>query len=127
MSAEDPTDPLGLSLPLPVRQKTEVVVPDSRAEDAEVARKTAHELVATARDAISEMGDLAFHSQSARAYEVLGQLIERAVHANKALLEIERARQDLEGGSGPTTVNQTLVLTGAEALDLVKKRMREGS
>lgn len=118
-------DDLPIDLPVPTREKTEVVIPLDRADDAEVARRNTHALIAAAADAVREMGEIAWTSQSARAYEVLGQLIEKSLAANERLLEIEKKRRELDGDTGPRTINNTLVLTGAEALDLVKRRMRD--
>lgn len=113
-----------LGLPVaPSREKSEVSVPPSREGDGEVARLNLLAMITEARDAVRDMGEIAWTSQSSRAYEVLGQLIEKGIHASRELVELERNRRELEGGAGPKTVNNTLVLTGEQALDLVKKKL----
>jgi len=120
-------DPLyeAMNLETPLREKREVVVPETPAEDAEVARRNVHELIGAVHDAVREMGDIAWTSQSSRAYEVLGQLVEKGLNANRELLELEKLRRSLDGEQGPKTINNTLLLTSSEALDLVKKRKSE--
>jgi len=122
----DPTDPLyeAMDLDTPSREKREIVIPETPDEDAEVARKNTHELIGAVHDAVREMGDIAWTSQSSRAYEVLGQLVEKGLAANRELLEIEKMRRNLAGETGPKTINNTLVLTSTEALELVKKRTK---
>lgn len=122
MSEENPQDDF---LPME-REKREIIVPENPEQDLETARRNLLKLTTVADQAVDEMGELAFTAQSARGYEVLGQLIEKGLAANRELVDVLKRRRDLQSGEGPRTVNNTLVLTGSEALDLVKKKLRDG-
>lgn len=121
-----PDDETYALLPAPTREKREIVVPEDSDEDLEVARKNLLKLAVVTDQAVDEMGDLAFTAQSARGYEVLGQLIEKGLAANREIIDAAKRRKEIKGGpTSPQTINNTLVLTSAEALDLVKKRLKD--
>lgn len=125
MSDRNPLDPLynALDLPTPTREVTEVIVPEDFSGDAETARRNTHALIAATTDAVRDMGEIAWTSQSARAYEVLGQLIEKGLAANRELFELEKRKRDIQGQEQPKLIEGGQIkLTSAEMLDLVKAK-----
>lgn len=117
----DIVDPLSDALGLPAlepRREVTVVVPTPD-KDREVARESLHKALAWAEQAIEEMGGVAYSSQHPRAYEVHTGQLAQFVETARALADMADEEQ-----VGPKTVNNTLIMTGAEALDMVKKKIR---
>lgn len=115
-------DPLSKALslaPLPDRELREVIVPENPTDDYEVARRNVHRLIARTDDAIDELGEIAFVSQHARAYEVLAGLIKTGIEANRELMELRKRERDL-AGEDAKVVSGDRVMTTAELLEELK-------
>jgi len=127
-------DPLDRTLgidPLENIEKVEVL-PRADKDDYETARDGIHRMLGVTETAINELAAIARLSQHARAYEVLSNLIKTAVESHTDLVNLAQKNKVLLGDSrqtgqldGPRTVNNTLIVTSAELLDMVKDKTRE--
>lgn len=126
-AAADPLDE-ALGLPPMEIERRVPVVPEKETADAdyEFARENLYRAVSKLEDAMDDLADVARISQHPRAYEVYANLTRTFVDANKDILNLRKAHQDTTGDRtrGPTTVNQTLMITSEEMLRAVKDTIR---
>lgn len=104
----------------PMEQTKEVVAVRPDGDDYQTAREQIHDTMGTLKTAIGEMAGLAFQAQHARAYEVLGQLVEKMVNASEKLIDIQNKANPEQGG--PKTINNTLMISSADMLNMMKDR-----
>ena len=109
-------DALGLA---PMTQNKQEVAVRADGDDYQTARENIHGVMGTLKTAIDEMAGLAFNAQHSRAYEVLGGLVEKMVMASDKLVDLQ---VKADRNAGPSTVNNTLVVTSAEMLDMLKNK-----
>lgn len=111
---------------LPMEQEKQIVPVRLDGNDYETAREQIHGTMGTLKTAIGEMASLAFNAQHSRAYEVLGQLVEKMVNASEKLVDIQNKA---EKPAGPNTINNTLMntlmISSSEMLDILKKKKEE--
>lgn len=92
-------------------------------EDFTTARANILDVIATGSQSMAEVMQLADQSQSPRFYEVLATMMKTMVDANEKLLDIHKKAKDLKNAevkeTGPTTVNNNLILTTEELQDLI--------
>ena len=102
-----------------VEAKTET---ESRVkDDFEYARGNMIAILERGNEALSDMLDFAQQAQHPRGYEVVATLIKTLAETNKDLLELSKKKKDLEGESGPSTVNNNLFVgSSAELLKMLK-------
>lgn len=75
----------------------EVVVDDTRKdEDFDEARLALKNLVQLSADAAEKMAEIAEQSQNVQAYEKLGAVINSAVQASKALMDIHKTKKAID-------------------------------
>lgn len=94
-------------------------------KDFKYARENIKETIETSKEVISEMITVAKQSQHPRAYEVLGNLLKMQIESNKDLLALRKSKKELqpqEAGTGPTTINNNLVMSTHEVLKLIGKQ-----
>jgi hypothetical protein len=109
---KDDTDPL-----LPT-----VVPPQVQQEDDfELARNTMRNLISKNQTVIDSLTSLAQNSESARVYEVAGQLIKAQSEIAKDLLTIHKTKKDITGESSNQNIGtqNNIVFTGPTS-DLLK-------
>jgi hypothetical protein len=117
MQGNSMDDALGL---VPMTQNKMAVPVRDDGNDYETARTEIHGAMGTLKTAIDEMATLAFSAQHSRAYEVLGGLVEKMVLASEKLVDLQnKSNQD----TGPKTINNTLMISSSEMLDMMKKRL----
>lgn len=130
-------DALGIE-PMPVvqAQKTEITLlePVEKNPDADadfiLAREAIRDALSTGQSALKDILDVAAQSQHPRAYEVTAGLINTITASAKALMELNKTKKDMEpkgSGDNPTTVNNTLVMTTADVLQLLKNQQKQDS
>lgn len=109
------------ALDLPSMEQEKQIVPVREdGDDYQTAREGIHNALGSLKTAIDEMSGLAFSSQNSRAYEVLGQLIEKYVTASEKLVDVQKkAEKTIEG---PKTVNNTLNISSADLLNMLKDK-----
>lgn len=104
--------------------KTEVVVP-SENNDYEYARKNLYDIIEKGHSALEDIVDIAKQSESARAFEVVTNLIKTLAETNKDLLELAQKKKELEKQDKPVenhVTNNNLNITSADLLKLIKNQ-----
>lgn len=118
------------SVQLPTTEKSLVVAEDNTHvdDDYEYARKNLRTLIDNGKDVMENLTFLAKEGESPRAYEVVGQLIKTLAETNKDLLNLAKAKKDIqqkkdEEQSNPTHVTNALFVgSTAELQKLISKR-----
>jgi len=115
--------------PLEPEQQKPVVIQQTPVEtDYEYARGQMITIIEKGSEALDDALNLAQQSQTARAYEVVSDLVKTLAQTNKDLLELMKQKKELEIESGgPKTVNNNLFVgSSAELLSLLKKQEKDG-
>lgn len=104
----------------PVVQSKHVPTPTEE-EDFDYARDNLKEVIDHGKEALAQLIDIADQSQHPRAYEVIATVINTIASANKDLLDLSKKRKELQKkeDTGPTTVNNNLILTTADLQKLL--------
>jgi dTDP-D-glucose 4,6-dehydratase len=94
--------------------------------DYEYSRATLMSLVEKGQEAIDSVLELAQETDSARSFEVVGQLIKTVADATEKLMENQKKLRDLEEEktSGNVTNNALFVGTTSEVLNLLKNELK---
>lgn len=94
--------------------------------DYEYSRATLMSLVEKGQEAINSVLELAQETDSARSFEVVGQLIKTVADATEKLMENQKKLRDLEEEktSGNVTNNALFVGTTSEVLNLLKNELK---
>ena len=107
--------------------KTERVVPvvtdDDSDSDFQYARENLYNLIERGQDGLDELLEIAKASQHPRAFEVVGQLVDKLTTTNKELLNLHKSKKDIKTErGGPTSVNNNLFVgSTAELQKFLKK------
>lgn len=108
--------------------------PSSREKDLkndyEYTRGTLYSLVEKGQEAINGILELAQESESARAYEVAGQLIKSVADATDKFMNLHKGLKDIEEvkQAGPTNVTNALFVgSTAELSKLLKAQKKENT
>jgi hypothetical protein len=98
-------------------------VPNAAA-DFETARENIHSIIQKGTGALDDIIILARASDSARAYEVVSQMIKTLVDANKDLIHLHKQLKDVEDNKGGDTNIQNNLFVGntAELQKLINNR-----
>lgn len=110
MDEKQTKDAIGESLGLSVVEKiedenAEIIVSDELEDDFSSARHNIHDMINTAKDAISNLSQIANQSQQPRAFEVLAKLIETSVKANKDLLDLQEKIKQIKNIETKTSIS----------------------
>lgn len=86
--------------------------------------------IAKSQEALDSALELAQETDSARAYEVVGQLVKHTVDSAEKIIDIHRKLKEIETGeksNSPTNVTNNAVFVGttAEALKLLKATFKD--
>lgn len=117
----------------PIDQTTKItqVLPALKAQkndDYEYARQNLYDIIEKGQNALEDIIDIAKQSESARAFEVATNLIKTMAEANKDLLNLAKAKKDLEKDDSipdKQVTNNNLVLTSADLLKMIKDKSNE--
>ena len=107
------------------------VIPAIKAEknnDYEYARTNLYNIIEKGNDALEHIVDIAKQSESARAFEVVANLIKTMADTNKDLLNLAKQKKELEKEDVPeqkNITNNNLVLTSADLLKMIKDKSSE--
>lgn len=132
-------DPIGESLGVEVPQelqqpglsltKINSVVKAQNNNDYEYARRNMYDILEKGSTALEDMLDIARQSESARAFEVVTNLIKTLAETNKDLLELAKKDKELnkveEGPDKVVTNNNLFVGSSAELLKMIKNSADE--
>jgi hypothetical protein len=123
-------NPLEAALDLPAKPVVKIeVIPAADGNDFNTARTGLHRVLGLAETALAEQATIARTSQSPRAYEVFNAMLKTTMEGYADLLELQKKNKDLTGTTpaqsveGPKTVNNTLVLSSVEVLEMITNQM----
>jgi hypothetical protein len=116
---------------LPSGKITEVL-PAIKAEknnDYEYARTNLYSIIEKGTNALDDIIDIAKQSESARAFEVVTNLIKTMTEANKDLLSLAKTKKELDRDENipekQVTNNNLFVGSSAELLKMIKDKSNE--
>lgn len=131
----DKKDPISDSLgiePLAQSAKITSVLPAVKAEvnnDYEYARRNLYDIIEKGSHALDDIIDIAKQSESARAFEVVTNLIKTMAEANKDLMSLAKTKKELDqeniSGDGKTVNNNLFVGSTTELLKMIKNNGNE--
>ena len=107
----------------------ETEVPSNTEKDLEYARENYYHLIETGRRSLEDLVDVANQSQHPRAYEVVGQLMDKLTNANKELINMHKQVKDVrkeESGSSPQNVTNALFVGSTAELQKLLKDNKVG-
>ena len=114
--------------PLEQTSKITQILPAIKAEknnDYEYARRNLYDIIEKGNDALEHIVDIAKQSESARAFEVVTNLIKTMAETNKDLLALAKTKKEIDrDDSVPEkniTNNNLFVGSSAELLKMIKK------
>ena len=112
--------------------KTEKVKPLVNGQEDETdfqyARENLYNLIERGQDGLEELLEIAKQSQHPRAFEVVGQMIDKLANTNKELLNLHKSKKDIqaEKTSGPTNVTNALFVGSTSELQKLLKGKTDG-
>ena len=112
--------------------KTEKVKPLVNGQEDETdfqyARENLYNLIERGQDGLEELLEIAKQSQHPRAFEVVGQMIDKLANTNKELLNLHKTKKDIqvEKPSGPTNVTNALFVGSTSELQKLLKGKTDG-
>ena len=112
--------------------KTEKVKPLVNGQEDETdfqyARENLYNLIERGQDGLEELLEIAKQSQHPRAFEVVGQMIDKLANTNKELLNLHKTKKDIqaEKPSGPTNVTNALFVGSTSELQKLLKGNKDG-
>ena len=112
--------------------KTEKVKPLVNGQEDETdfqyARENLYNLIERGQDGLEELLEIAKQSQHPRAFEVVGQMIDKLANTNKELLNLHKTKKDIqaEKTSGPTNVTNALFVGSTSELQKLLKDKTDG-
>ena len=112
--------------------KTEKVKPLVNGQEDETdfqyARENLYNLIERGQDGLEELLEIAKQSQHPRAFEVVGQMIDKLANTNKELLNLHKTKKDIqaEKTSGPTNVTNALFVGSTSELQKLLKGKTDG-
>jgi hypothetical protein len=114
-------DVTGDLIPVEVNKKEKVNVVKSETndltDDYNFSRDQYHTLIDKGNEALEELLAVAKESESARAYEVTAQLVRTLSDTTKELLELQKAKKEIEKEvKDPKTVNNSLFIGSTKEL-----------
>ena len=112
--------------------KTEKVKPLVNGQEDETdfqyARENLYNLIERGQDGLEELLEIAKQSRHPRAFEVVGQMIDKLANTNKELLNLHKTKKDIqaEKTSGPTNVTNALFVGSTSELQKLLKGKTDG-
>lgn len=112
--------------------KTEKVKPLVNGQEDETdfqyARENLYNLIERGQDGLEELLEIAKQSQHPRAFEVVGQMIDKLANTNKELLNLHKTKKDIqaEKPSGPMNVTNALFVGSTSELQKLLKGKTDG-
>ena len=96
-------------------------------KDYEYSRAQLYSLVEKGQEAVDGALDVAQQSDSARAYEVAGQLIKHVADTADKLIDLQKKMKELDddGKQGPTNVTNAMFVGSTTDLQKMLKQQRE--
>ena len=106
-------------------KKIEKVKPTVNGHDDDIdfqyARENLYNLIERGNDGLEELLEIAKQSEHPRAFEVVGQLIDKLTTTNKELLNLHKTKKDISSEKGPTNVTNALFVGSTAELQKMLK------
>ena len=113
-------------MPVSASNSTPVIVPPPSVEtDFEFARTNMYDAIVKGQEALDELVNITKQRQAARDFEVVSTMINTLIAANKDLMELHKKSKELMKEETPvnkTNINNNLVVSAADLLDMLKKK-----
>ena len=93
------------------------------------ARSTMTSIIDKGREALDNILELAQETDSARAYEVVGQLLDKVTTSTEKLLDLHKKMKEIkdnENTNSPTNVTNNAIFFGSttEAIKMIKEQLK---
>tara|TARA_Y100000034_G_scaffold113358_1_gene148300 strand:- start:778 stop:1176 length:399 start_codon:yes stop_codon:yes gene_type:complete len=89
--------------------------------DFQYARENLYNLIERGNDGLEELLEIAKQSEHPRAFEVVGQMIDKLTTTNKELLNLHKTKKDITTEKGPTNVTNALFVGSTTELQKMLK------
>ena len=110
-------------------EKPDRLTKDDVSKDYDYTRGNLYSIIEKGQEAINGVLELAQETETARAYEVAGQLIKSVSDATDKLMDLQKKLKDVneeQKSKGPSTVNNALFVgSTAELTKLLKSQNRD--
>ena len=104
-----------------VEHVTPVVNGHDEDTDFQYARENLYNLIERGQDGLDELLEIAKQSEHPRAFEVVGQMIDKLTTTNKELLNLHKTKKDIKAEKGPTNVTNALFVGSTAELQKMLK------
>ena len=104
-----------------VEHVTPVVNGHDEDTDFQYARENLYNLIERGQDGLDELLEIAKQSEHPRAFEVVGQMIDKLTTTNKELLNLHKTKKDIKAEMGPTNVTNALFVGSTAELQKMLK------
>ena len=94
--------------------------------DFQYARENLYNLIERGQDGMEELLEIAKQSEHPRAFEVVGQMIDKFFSTNKELLNLHKTKKDITTESTPKTVSNNLFVGSTAELQKFLKKGQDG-
>lgn len=97
-------------------------------DDEQLSRQALRDVIEKGQVAVNEILNVATNTESARAYEVVAQMIKTVSDSAKDLLLLQKIKKDISGVKrlqGPKTQNNLFVGSTADLMKALKKNSLE--
>ena len=89
--------------------------------DFQYARENLYNLIERGQDGLEELLEIAKQSEHPRAFEVVGQMIDKLTTTNKELLNLHKTKKDIKVEKAPQTVTNALFVGSTAELQKMLK------
>ena len=114
-----------INMPKKEITKVEKVKPSINGQDEDTdfqyARENLYNLIERGQDGLEELLEIAKQSEHPRAFEVVGQMIDKLTTTNKELLNLHKTKKDISTEKGPTNVTNALYVGSTADLQKMLK------
>ena len=101
-------------------EKIEETNPDKKESDFDLARDTLRDLIAKNNTVLDDIISIARSSESARSFEVAGQLIKAQSEIAKDLMTLHKQKKEVSGESEQKIQQQNNIVFAGSTADLMK-------
>lgn len=120
-------DPIANALDIiPMPPKMDDITAIKNENEFITAKENILNLIDVSTSAFSELSELATMSQDTRVYRVMAEFLATLVAANKELVVLKQIDQEIQqkenSSKTPQTINQNLILSTKDLIDLIKEK-----
>lgn len=104
----------------PLAKKIEETSDDKKESDFDLARETLRDLILKNNSVIEEIISIARSSETARPFEVAGQLLKTQSEIAKDLMDLHKQKKDIDKDSSSSIKQQNNIVFAGSTSDLMK-------